>query len=80
MSAATLVLGAIGLFVGLQVLVLVLLLLERVHRPLREIKRYADDILAAGVGIARNLDAVDEAVTTRELARALPDALRKAVA
>ena len=73
------VLGLVGLALGAIVLLTVLALLERVHRPLREIERYADDVLAAGLGIARNLDAVDEAARTRELAAALPGALRKAV-
>ena len=77
MSTWTIVLAALGLFAGLQVVVLVLILLERVHRPLREIKRYADDTLAAGLAIARHLDAVDDAATTRELVVALPGTLRK---
>jgi len=79
MSMWLFVLGLVGLALGAIVLLTVLALLERVHRPLREIERYADDVLAAGLGIARNLDAVDEAARTRELAAALPGALRKAV-
>ena len=50
----------------------------RVLRPLREIKRYADDTLAAGLGIARNLDGADDIVRTRELASALPGLVRSA--
>ncbi|TML83737.1 MAG: hypothetical protein E6G08_19170 [Actinobacteria bacterium] len=79
MSMWLFVLGLVGLALGAIVLLTVLALLERVHRPLREIERYADDVLAAGLGIARNLDAVDEAARTRELAAALPGALRKAI-
>jgi len=79
MSMWLFVLGLVGLALGAIVLLTVLALLERVHRPLREIERYADDVLAAGLGIARNLDAVDEAARTRELAAALPGALRKVV-
>jgi len=79
MSMWLFVLGLVGLALGAIVLLTVLALLERVHRPLREIERYADDVLAAGLGIARNLDAVDEAARTRELAAALPGALRKTV-
>jgi hypothetical protein len=43
-----------------------------VVRPLLEIKRYASDTLEAGVGIATNLDGVDELGRTRELANAVP--------
>ena len=52
--------------------VVVVTLFNRIVRPALEIKRYADDILTAGVGIARNLDGVDEAVRTRDLATAVP--------
>ena len=79
MSTTTLVLAWLGLFAGAHVPVLVLILLNRVLRPLREIKRYTDDTLTAGLGIARNLDGLDEAARLRELATALPGAVRKAV-
>ena len=62
----------IGLALGVVVLGVVVGLLNRIVRPALEIKRYADDILAHGIGIARNLDGVDEAVRTRELATAVP--------
>jgi hypothetical protein len=62
----------IGLAAGAVVAGVVVLLFNRVVRPALEIKRYADDILAAGLAIAKNLDGVDEAVRTRELANALP--------
>jgi hypothetical protein len=75
-SGALLVFAWIGLALGLMVGGAVHLCLNRVLRPLREIKRYADEILAAGLAIARNLDGVDEAVTTRELAQALPGLAR----
>ena len=72
MSTALVILAWIGLALGLVIAVAVVALFNQVLRPLREIERYADDILAAGVGIAKNLDGVDEAVRTRELATALP--------
>jgi hypothetical protein len=78
-STTTLVFAWLGLFVGAQVPVLVLILLNRVLRPLREIKRYADDTLAAGLGIAHNLDGIEEAARLRQLATALPAGVRKAV-
>ena len=57
---------------GLLVVALVVALFDRIVRPALEIKRYAADILESGVGIARNLDGVDEAVRTRDLATAVP--------
>lgn len=72
MSAWVVVFAWIGLALGAGVLVLAWALLDRVRVPLQEIDRYADRILEAGVGIARNLDGVDEAVRTRELATAVP--------
>ena len=62
----------IGLAAGAVVAGVVVLLFNRVVRPALEIKRYADDILAAGLAIAKNLDGIDEAVRTRELTNALP--------
>lgn len=62
----------IGLALGLVVAVLVVWLFDRVVRPALEIERYSRDILDAGLGIARNLDGVDEAVRTRDLATAVP--------
>ena len=74
LAATALQIGwAIGTGVFLVTLIVVVVLLNRVLRPLREIKRYADDILEAGVAIAKNLEGIDEAVTTRELATALPE-------
>lgn len=46
----------------------VLWLLNRVLRPVREIRAYADDVLEHGVGITGALDAVPEVVRTSELA------------
>ena len=62
----------IGLALGLVVALLVVWLFERVVRPALEIERYSRAILDAGLGIARNLDGVDEAVRTRDLATAVP--------
>ena len=67
------ILAWIGLALGLIVAVLVVLLLHRVLRPVLEIERYAERILEAGVGIAKNLDDVDQLDRTRELGGALPD-------
>ena len=72
MSTAAAVLASIGLGAAVPVLLTVLLLLNRVLRPIREIRRYAAETLDAGLGIARNLDAADELASTRELATALP--------
>ena len=68
-----LIVGAwVGLGLGLIVALGLVGLLNRVMRPLLEIKRYADRILEGGIGIARGVDGVDEAVRTRELATAVP--------
>ncbi len=72
MSFWTILFAWLGLALGLVVAVAVVLLFNRVMLPALQIKRYADHILGAGVGIARNLDGVDEAVRTRELATAVP--------
>lgn len=71
-SAGEAVLAWVGLGLGLVVAVLVVLLFNRVMRPLLEISRYADDILDAGVMIAENLDDAGEIARTRELATAVP--------
>ena len=44
-----------------------LLFLNKVLRPAKEIKSYADDILEHGVGITGELDAVPKLVRTKEL-------------
>jgi hypothetical protein len=71
-STAQAILAFIGLALGLVVAVVVVLLFNRIMIPALEIKHYAEDILDAGVGIARNLDDVDELMRTRELATAVP--------
>ena len=76
MSTGLLVLTWIGLALLLVVAVAVLILLNRVLRPLREIKQNADEILEYGVRIATNLDGADEIVRTHELASALPGLVR----
>ena len=73
MSTVTFVLALLGLGLGLVVAGLVVTLFTAILRAAGEIERYATDILEYGVGIARNLDGVDEAVRTRELATAVPD-------
>lgn len=71
-STGSAILAWIGLALGLVVAVLVVLLFNRVVRPLLEVDRYADDILDAGVKIAKNLDDAGEIARTRELATAVP--------
>jgi hypothetical protein len=71
-STGTTVLSLIGLAMGLAILLVVLALFNRVVRPALEINRYAEDILDGGIGIAKNLDGVDELARTRELALSLP--------
>ena len=66
------VLAVIGLLVLLVVAVVVVLLFNRTVRPALEINGSANDILDGGLGIARNLDAVEGLDRTRELARRLP--------
>lgn len=71
-QAFAIVVLALALFGALAALVL----LHRLMKPLGEIPHYADDILAAGLGIARNVDGVDELARTRDLATALPGLVR----
>ena len=66
------VLAWIGVAVLLVVAVVVLGLLENLRRPVEEIDRYASHILDAGLGIAKNLDGVDDLATTHRLAGAVP--------
>jgi len=71
-STTVVVLAWIGLALGLIVALLVVWLFDRVIRPTLEIERYSRAILDAGLGITRNLDGVDEAVRTRDLATTVP--------
>ena len=66
------VLALVGLALVVPVLLLVIGLFNRVAGPALEIMRYSDSILDAGLGIARNVDGVDELERTRELATAVP--------
>lgn len=50
----------------LVVIPLVVYLLHRLHRPVREIRKYADDTLEHGVLAIAALDAVDDLVETRD--------------
>jgi hypothetical protein len=72
-TTAVAILAWIGVAVLLVVALLVVALLTRVVRPALEIRRYAEDILEAGVGIAKNLDDVDQLMRTHELGTAVPD-------
>jgi len=71
-STTVVVLTWVGLGLGLVVALLVVWLFDRVVRPTLEIERYSRAILDAGLGITRNLDGVDEAVRTRDLAVTVP--------
>jgi hypothetical protein len=71
-STAEAILAIIGLTLGLVIALLVVMLFNRVVIPALEIRRYADDILDAGVAIAKNLDDADALVRTRELGGAVP--------
>ena len=72
MSTSLVIFAWIGLALGLVVALLVVWLFDRVVRPMLEIERYSRAILDAGLGITRNLDGVDEAVRTRDLATTVP--------
>lgn len=72
MGTAVTVLAWVGLALGLAVALLVVLLFNRVAGPALEIERYAEHVLDAGLGIARNVDGADELLRTRELATAVP--------
>jgi len=71
-STTVVVFAWIGLALGVVVALLVVWLFDRVVRHVLEIERYSRAILDAGLGITRNLDGVDEAVRTRDLATAVP--------
>lgn len=71
-STAGAILAWLGLALGLVVLGVVIALFARIMQPAQEIDDYARDILTAGVGIATNLDAVDELEQTRALGGAVP--------
>lgn len=62
----------VGLGAGAGVLGVVVALFARVMEPAAEIDRYADDILDAGLAIARNLDGADELARTLDLGGAVP--------
>lgn len=66
------VLALIGLGLGLVILIVVLSLFNRVIRPVNEIDRYATDILAGGIGIAKGVEGVDELAKTRDLVTSVP--------
>ena len=71
-STAGAILAIVGLVLGVVVLGVVISLFTRVLRPALEIRAYADQTLEAGLGIARNVDGVDELERTRELTGAVP--------
>lgn len=57
------------------VIPLVVFLANRVLRPVREIKAYADDVLEHGVALTGTLDAVPKLVQTRALTGAAREAV-----
>lgn len=71
-STVAAVLASIGLLLGLVIALVVVKLFNGIMGPAREIDDYAGKILTAGIGIAKNVDGVDELQRTRELAAKLP--------
>jgi hypothetical protein len=71
-STGIAVLALVGLALGLIILLVVLGLFNRIMRPAMEIDRYATDILAGGIGIAKGVEGVDELARTRELVTSVP--------
>lgn len=71
-STGVAILAWVGLVIGVVVLAVVVALFQRIMGPADEIDDYAGAILVAGVGIATNLDGVDELETTRTLGGAVP--------
>lgn len=65
--------GNLVLFVV--VIPLVLFLANRVLRPVREIRAYADDVLEHGVGLTGTLDAIPKLAETRALTSTARDAV-----
>lgn len=72
MSGFVTVLAWIGLALGVVIAAVVVVLFNRIMRPVVEIERYAKDILDHAGKITQNLDGVTEAVRTRELATSVP--------
>ena len=66
------ILAIIGIIVLLVVAIVVVILFNRTVRPALEINGYADDILQGGLGINRNLDALENLERTRQLAGRMP--------
>ncbi len=73
------ILAWIGIVVLLVVAGVVVILFNRTMRPALEILNYAEDILEGGLGIARNLDAVEGLDQTRSLAGRLAAGYRSYV-
>jgi hypothetical protein len=71
-STGSAILAWIGLGLGLVVALVVVKLFMNIIRPALEINRYAQEILSAGVGIATNLDGVEELERTKQLTGAVP--------
>lgn len=69
-GALGLTLWALGLAVSTVLVVVVVLLAQRVVSELAQIRDYAADTLAHGVGLAGNLDPVPEVGRSRDLVRA----------
>lgn len=69
----------IGLLVVLLVVLAIAYLAHQVTRNVAEIRRYADDILVHGIGLAGELDPVPLLGRTRELTVTVADAFRQLV-
>jgi hypothetical protein len=71
------VLWWLGIVLILVVAPVVLLMLNRVLRPAKEIYAYADDILDHGVKLTGTLDSVPKLYTTRDLTGAARQSARR---
>lgn len=69
----------LGLVVVLAVVLFIAYLAQQLVKNIAEIRRYSEDILEHGVGLAGELDPVPLLGQTRELAVAVGDAFRQLV-
>ena len=61
------ILAGVGLLAGLAIAAVLVVLLNGVMRPTRQVASYAEEILSSGVGIAKNLDGIEKLGRTDEL-------------
>ena len=70
------ILALIGNAILLVVALIVVALFNRTVRPALSIDGYADDILKGGLGINRNLDALEDLTQSRTLIRYVQSSVR----